>query len=189
MKKKPLVIISAIIGLFFTNKPTTSFALPIWWDNPDFQTSGSGEFTRPNATDPAGGSLEVHLDNVEILSNQKRLYFVLDWETTNPTNAIIATPVWFSWDSSTEHFYPGWTGGTLEVNQVIGNTHHLEYSYLIDPQPDDDWAKIDWVITTTGETISYSYDFRSSCVPEPNTILLLGTGLALFAGARRKIIA
>ncbi|WP_371414701.1 VPDSG-CTERM sorting domain-containing protein [Chlorobaculum sp. 24CR] len=28
-----------------------------------------------------------------------------------------------------------------------------------------------------------------TCVPEPSTILLLGTGLALFAGARRKIIA
>lgn len=192
MNKRRLLTIIVVFSLLLIGKVPSSFAYPSWWDSPTFETSGSGQFTRPEATSPPVGELEIPLQNFEILTLEKEVYFVLDWSTTDPDNSVIAEPVWFSWESSVQHYYSTgiWVGGNKVVDKLVGNTHHLEYNYFIDPQPAQDWAKITWAIGLPGNTVDYSYDFRSYCVPEPASLALglIGLGYASWRLRRRKTL-
>ncbi len=179
--KRVLVAAAVLSWLMLIQGAPPGHALPGWWNHPDFQTSGGGQFTRPLASDPPSGSLEIWLDNVYVPTLTKELYFVLDWKSTDPVNSRVEDPVWFSWESPVHHYhtYGQWFAGNQLVSQYNPTTgwYHLEYNYFVFPQPDEEWARIDWGIATPGNTIDYTYDFRTNCIPEPASGLLLGAGL------------
>ena len=179
MRGKTLIAALAAVGLTLIIAAPTADSLPTWWENADFQTAGSGQFTRPDASAPSVGQYEVYFENVFVPDWTKEIYFVLDWSSTDPTNSGISQPIWFSWESPVHHLHSAgiWTGGNLVSESFEGGEHHWEYNYFIFPQPDEEWARIDWFIGNPGGIVDYSYDFRSKWVPEPRTMILLGTGL------------
>jgi hypothetical protein len=150
-------------------------ALPGWWENAgaDLQSAGSGQFTRPTGGDPPAGQLEIPLENSYVPDWTKHIYFVLDWSTTGPGSSGISQPVWSSWESPVHHYHSQgiWTGGNLVTSSYGENTgvHRWEYDYRIFPQPNEEWARLDWLIDNVEQSVDYSFDFRSKFVPRPGT--------------------
>lgn len=180
--------VACLVTLFACSSASFSAiaAKPSWWQSPQFQNQGGGQFATGATSD--GGELTVSLNNLAQEDHTKHLYFVLNWDS--PDKDATMKVLGFSWSDVIQTGV--FQGGKLEADtsqEKDGRFYFTrEYSFTIPIQPDKDYARLSWTLPATHSDIRYTWDFRSFCtpVPEPETQALLLAGVAVCLAIQRK---
>ena len=156
------------------------------WDpgtDPAWTVSGSGDFISI-----VGGQLGGHAVTRPSLATIR-----LDVPNTpNPDTKFF----WFAYDffgSGTFAITP--SAGTTNLGHTVSgitytaNTagNHVEGYITIDPQPQDEWLKIDLTADLGGTAAIDNLQVGSVCIPEPSTFALLMIASLVIGGTRRAI--
>jgi hypothetical protein len=148
--------------------PSAPDNAPAWWDEPEdqYKRNGGAAFSVENTDggDPSG-VFSYFLENADDVTRYKECYLVLEWEVLANAGApvVVTNPVEIQW--------PG--GGPSPMNLVssktIGTVEHLEYSFLIDPQPESETLLFTVSgLETLNDKVELDFLLRTKCFEKPD---------------------
>lgn len=189
---------AAALATAFVQHAMASDPYPEWWDNYQHRTSGTYSTTLNSGVIDTNS---IYVANDENLNNKKLVFVEVDWTEDKPLvhpdllGANIVWPINNSTGQAEDAMSPAASSSSFILDSnglIIGSKHKAFFSYTIPIQPAFEYVDFKWGLESTAgayyPNFTYTYDIRTTCVPEPDSGVMMMCGVALLGlvSLRRK---